>query len=179
MARAVLSARAMARATEPPLPSVHDTHAIHRLRDQQVTGRAARGRVALRAARLHGVVALAVILHDLCKQEARGVRARYPGAGICENAHARTIWEELTWGSRIRGPFARYSGAGGGLGGGGSGGDDERAVIKGAAGTWAAAPGRDIMGGLRVGTNFGCGGAEAFTIHTRPGLGFIRIGDSK
>jgi hypothetical protein len=55
----------------------------------------------------------------------------------------------------------------------------ERAVIKGAAGTWAAAPGRDIMGGLGVGTNFGCGGAEAFTIHTRPGLGFIRIGDSK
>ncbi len=88
MARAVLSARAMARATEPPLPSVHDTHPIHRLRDQQVTGRAARGRVALCAARLHGVVALAVILHDLANKRPEACVLATPGR---VSARTRTL----------------------------------------------------------------------------------------
>ncbi len=50
------------------------------------------------------MVALTVILHDLCEQEARGVRARYPGAGICEDAHARPVLEELAWGVGSDGP---------------------------------------------------------------------------
>ena len=55
----------------------------------------------------------------------------------------------------------------------------EGAAIKGAEDTRASAPRREILVGLGVGTNSGCGGAEAFAIHSRPGLGFIRIGDSK
>lgn len=63
--------------------------------------RAARGRVALRACCLHGVVAVAVNLHDLCELEARGVRARYSWAHASEDAHAHTVLEEMAWGIKI------------------------------------------------------------------------------
>ena len=86
------------------IASKHGADSNHALRDQQVTGRAERGRVALRAFCLHVLVALAVILHDLCEQEARGVRARYPRAGFCEDTHARPVLEELAWDVGSDGP---------------------------------------------------------------------------